>query len=183
MQHNHTPQQIQYRNECIRQAYTNPDLKQKVAQSVTQAFKDPVKKRNLSDGQKRGWNNEDRKRRQAEHAIRLQALGKIGPQAPFKTEWKHNPFTGKSEYMHSSWEVAFLDRCIREGYPVTKEHGIVIDYQQEDGTWHRYLPDFKSLEEKVLFEVKGVMTDNDELKLKAAEALGYQVVLIQDAND
>lgn len=81
--------------------------------------------------------------------------------------------------MHSSWETSFLMRCIEENYPVTKEHNIVIDYIQEDGTQHRYIPDFKSLEENILFEVKGHMTLNDEIKLLVAEAMGYEVVLIQ----
>ena len=94
--------------------------------------------------------------------------------------WVDNPFTGKAEYVHSSWETNFLMKCVAERYPVTKEHNIVIDYQQADGSWHRYVPDFKSIEENVLFEVKGVMTENDELKLSAAEALGYEVVLVSE---
>jgi len=114
-------------------------------------------------------------------AIALLELNKIGPRAPFKQMWVDNPFTGQAEYMHSSWETAFLMQCIQEGYPVTKQHGIVIDYQQADGSWHRYLPDFKALEENVLFEIKGNMTENDELKLRAAETLGYEVVLVSDS--
>lgn len=116
------------------------------------------------------------------HAVVLLEENKIGPRAPFKQMWVDNPFTGKTEYMHSSWETAFLMRCIKEGYPVMKDHGIVIDYQQDDGTWHRYLPDFKSLEENVLFEVKGNMTVNDELKFTAAQKSGYEVVLVQTAS-
>lgn len=122
------------------------------------------------------------KQRRDEASLRAIALleqNKIGPHAPFKQMWIDNPFTGQAEYMHSSWEIAFLTQCIREGYPVTKQHGIVIDYQQIDGSWHRYVPDFKALEESVLFEVKGNLTPNDELKLQAAESAGYEVVLVQ----
>jgi len=121
-----------------------------------------------------------RRREASDRAIALLEENKIGPRAPFKQMWVDNPFTGKEEFMHSSWETGFLMRCIHEGYPVTKAHGIVIDYQQADGSWHRYLPDFKSIEENVLFEVKGNLTENDELKLRAAEALGYEVVLVRD---
>lgn len=121
-----------------------------------------------------------RRREASDRAIALLEENKIGPRAPFKQMWVDNPFTGKPEYMHSSWETAFLMMCVRENYPVTKAHGIVIDYEQSDGTHHRYVPDFKSVEENVLFEVKGNMTENDELKLRAAEALGYEVVLVQE---
>jgi len=122
-----------------------------------------------------------RRREASDRAIVLLEQNKIGPQAPFKQMWVDNPFTGKPEYMHSSWETAFLMTCVRNGYPVTKDHGIVVDYRQADGSRHRYVPDFKSLEENVLFEVKGNMTPNDELKIRAAELAGYEVVLVGDS--
>lgn len=137
-------------------------------------------------GMKRFWSSDSplthqRRREASDRAIALLEENKIGPRAPYRQMWIDNPFTGKAEYMHSSWETTFLMRCVRENYPVTKQHGIVIDYQQVDGTWHRYLPDFKALEEAVLFEIKGNLTENDELKLRAAEAMGYEVVLVRNS--
>ncbi len=143
----------------------------------------PVLKAKRIAGLRKFWSSDStltrRRRKEAsDRAIVLLEQNKIGPRAPFKCCWHDNPFTGKAEYMHSSWETEFLQRCIDEGYPVTKDHGIRIPYQQTDGTWHQYLPDFKAIEENVLFEVKGNMTVNDELKLRAAAAAGYETVLI-----
>ena len=91
----------------------------------------------------------------SERAIIQLELGQIGPQAPYKTEWKPNPFTGREEYMHSSWETAFLDKCISEGYPVTKSHSLRIPYVDPHGAARTYVPDFIGLEEKIVFEIKG----------------------------
>lgn len=122
--------------------------------------------------------SKQRRKETSDRAIVLLEQNKIGPQAPYKAQWHDNPFTGKAEYMHSSWETAFLQRCIDEGYPVTKDHGIRIAYVQADDTENQYVPDFKALEENVLFEIKGLMTENDERKLHAAQVRGYEVVMI-----
>ena len=93
-----------------------------------------------------------------------------------------NTFTGKDEWMHSSLEAAFLDRCILEGYPVTNAHGLRITYVSHDGTEHQYVPDFVALHEHVVFEVKGLMREDDDRKLVAlrewAIANGREVVLV-----
>jgi len=119
----------------------------------------------------------------SEHAIKLLNEGKIGPQAPFKTQWITNPFTGKEEYMHSSWELAFLEKCIKEQYPVTKVHELRIQYIGSDGHDRTYVPDFIGIEENVVFEVKGHMTENDKCKLNAlriwAEKNQFEIVLIE----
>lgn len=165
----------------------HPDVvKQKISQLMSGRTNETYEK--VSRSVRAFWSSDSplthqRRREASDRAIVLLEQNKIGPRAPFKCCWHDNPFTGKEEYMHSSWETSFLMRCINDGYPVTKQHGIVIDYQQSDGTWHRYLPDFKAIEENVLFEVKGVMTENDELKLRAAEALGYEVVIVRDSYD
>ena len=105
----------------------------------------------------------------SDRAVRLLAENKIGPQAPFKTEHKFNPFTGTEEYMHSSWETAFLDTCISRGYPVTKNHGITIPYTHPDGSVHTYVPDFYAFEDRTLYEVKGRHDEVDVVKWEAAE--------------
>ncbi len=163
----------------------HPDVAQQRGRDLWSGMTPEAKQRGI-DGMKRFWSSDSELTRQRRDEASLRAVAlleenKIGPRAPFRQMWVDNPFTGKAEYMHSSWETAFLTRCIAEGYPVTKQHGIVIDYQQIDGSWHRYVPDFKALEEDVLFEVKGNLTENDELKLRAAEALGHEVVLVRDS--
>ena len=107
------------------------------------------------------------RRKLSEHAIKMLEAGKIGPQAPFKAEYKFNPFSDKEEWMHSSWESAFLDACIEENIPVTKAHSIRIDYTDTHGIDRQYVPDFKG--EGVLFEVKGHEKQDDLLKYRAAE--------------
>ena len=103
-------------------------------------------------------------------AVKLLEEGKIGPQAPFKTEWILNPFTGEQEFMHSSWESSFLLACIARGYHVTKSHGVTIPYKHPDGTERTYIPDFYAPEDRVLYEVKGRHDEVDEAKWEAAEA-------------
>lgn len=84
--------------------------------------------------------------------------------------------------MHSSCETAFLDRCILEDYPVTKAPRLRIPYVSHDGTEHQYVPDFVALHEHVVFEVKGLMREDDDRKLAAlrewATTNGHEVVLV-----
>jgi hypothetical protein len=101
------------------------------------------------------------------HAIDLLEQGKIGPQAPYKAEWKMNPFTSKEEYMHSSWETRFLDECIALGIPVTKQHGIRIPYTDLNGIERSYIPDFLTLDGKTLYEIKGYTSEIDREKWRA----------------
>jgi hypothetical protein len=104
---------------------------------------------------------------QSSRACDLLEQGKIGPQAPYRTEWKLNPFTGREEYMHSSWETRFLDECIERNIPVTKQHGIRIPYVDPNGVERVYIPDFLTLDRKTLYEVKGHEIDTDREKWRA----------------
>ena len=125
-----------------------------------------------------------RRKEASDRAIIALKAGKIGPHAPFKTCWFDNPFTGKSELMHSSWETAFLSTCVSNGYAVTKDHDLRIPYVAHDGTDHMYVPDFVAICEKIVFEIKGLMRENDDLKLKALDEWavinGYEVVLVRE---
>lgn len=105
----------------------------------------------------------------SERAIQLLSENKIGPQAPFKTEWVMSPWTGKQEYMHSSWETAFFQTCVARRYEVTKNHGIVIPYTHPDGTVHSYIPDFYAPEDRTLYEMKGRYDEVDIAKWEAAQ--------------
>ena len=122
------------------------------------------------------------RREASDRAIVLLEQNKIGPRAPFKTCLMLNPFTNRQERMHSSWETAFLARCISENYPVTKMHDLKIPYVSHDGTEHQYVPDFVALDNNVVFEVKGLMRPDDDHKLAAlqawADANGHEVVLV-----
>lgn len=132
---------------------------------------------NYSRAVKKRWRNKEDKfydmftaeyrRKLSDRAIKLLEQNKIGPQAPYKTEYKLNPFTGKKEWMHSSWESAFLDACVEQNLSVTKAHSIRIDYTDEQGNQRQYVPDF--LGEGALFEVKGHENAEDLLKYQAAE--------------
>jgi hypothetical protein len=179
-----TVEQIARRNDSIKDAYATrgEEINAKISVSVVEAFKDPAKHANLMVGLKKAWRSPERRAQARVRAIDMLSKGLIGPHAPFKTCWHDNPFTGKEEFMHSSWETAFLNACIKSQYPVTKEHGIEIPYVAPDGTDHVYLPDFKALEENVLFEVKGHMRGNDEAKLSACRSWclsnGFELVVI-----
>jgi hypothetical protein len=112
----------------------------------------------------------EKRKRQSERACDLLEQGKIGPQAPYKVEWKLNPFTGREEYMHSSWETRFLDECIVKSVPVTKQHGIRIPYVDPNGLERTYIPDFLTLDGRTLYEVKGNETEVDREKWRATMA-------------
>lgn len=110
---------------------------------------------------------EDLRKASSIRAIELLEQGKIGPQAPYKAEWKFNPFTNQEEYMHSSWESAFLDRCVNEDLRVTKKHDVRISYTDENGIERTYVPDFVAPDERVIYEIKGLETVTDGLKAEA----------------
>ena len=106
----------------------------------------------------------------SDRAVKLLEQGLIGPHAPFKTEWKLNPFTGAEEFMHSSWETAFLDACVSRGHRVTKVHGITIPYTHPDGSARTYVPDFLAPDDGILYEVKGRHDEVDDAKWEAARS-------------
>lgn len=108
-----------------------------------------------------------RRKEASDRAIVQLELGQIGPHAPFKVELKHNPFTDKEERMHSSWESAFLDECVKHGIPVTKAHDLRIPYVGLDRSQHQYVPDFVDLEDGTVVEVKGHLSETDVIKLNA----------------
>lgn len=136
--------------------------------------KDPSLKQKRSKGVHLFWATSplaaNLRREASERASRLLAENKIGPQAPFKREWKRNPWTGEDEYMHSSWESMFFDACVDRGYEVTKNHGITIPYTHPDGTTRTYVPDFYASEDRILYEVKGQHNEVDVAKWEAADA-------------
>jgi len=148
----------------------NPELGPARNKSLNSGITPEVRKRSAKTNAENWQKPESAKKRklQSERAINLLEQGKIGPQAPYKTEWKLNPFTGKEEYMHSSWETRFLDECIELGIPVTKQHGIRITYTDPNGLERVYIPDFLTLDGKTLYEVKGYETEIDREKWHAA---------------
>lgn len=166
----------------------NPDVARDRARRMSLAGTNEATNLKRSLSVNRFWSSDSdatkqRRKEASDRAIRLLSENKIGPQAPFKTCYVQNTFTGKDEYMHSSWETAFLSACIKADYPVTKDHSIRIPYVAHDGTDHVYVPDFVSLGgDNQLFEIKGLVRENDDLKLKACEAWcaanGYELVVI-----
>ena len=169
-EYRHTPEQIEKRNKSIRQTYkkNKKDLSARIGEAVSRAFKDPDKNGRLREGQRRGWEDPDRKADLSRRNLEMLEAGLIGPHAPFKTEWKLNPFTGQEEFMHSSWETSFLEAAIARGYRVTKAHGITIPYVHPDGSQRTYVPDFYAPDDRVLYEVKGRHDEVDTAKWEAA---------------
>jgi hypothetical protein len=126
-----------------------------------------------------------RRKEASDRAIKLLELGLIGPHAPFKAEWVMNPFTGRKEYMHSSWETLFLQACVENQIPVTKAHSLRIPYVGLDNCEHVYVPDFVTLEEwaePTVFEIKGQRTSTDDLKEAACREWcrqnGFEMVVV-----
>ena len=147
----------------------NPELGPARNRSLNSGITPEVRKRSAKTNAENWQKPESAEKRklQTERAINLLEQGKIGPQAPYKAEWKLNPFTGKEEYMHSSWETRFLDECIERNIPVTKQHGIRIPYVDPNGLERTYIPDFLTLDGKTLYEVKGYESETDREKWHA----------------
>ncbi len=155
-------------------AITSANTRRVVSDGVRNAYQTTNLADKISVGINQFWNEDPRApelRKEASlRAIDLLEQGKIGPQAPFKTEWKFNPFTQQNEYMHSSWETIFLDQCIAEGKNVTKNHGFLIPYTLSDGSVHNYVPDFYAPDENTFYETKGLVDEAVYAKWKAAVA-------------
>lgn len=148
----------------------NPELRFVKNKQLNSGITPEVRKRSAKTNAE-NWQKPEsagKRKLQSSRACDLLEQGKIGPQAPYKTEWKLNPFTGKEEYMHSSWETRFLDSCIELGNPVTKQHGVRIPYVDPNGVERIYIPDFLALDGKTLYEVKGYATPTDHKKWQAA---------------
>lgn len=142
-------------------------------QTVSQkrSYEETDRRERMTDSVHRFWDEnplaEQRRQEASDRAKKLLDEGKIGPQAPFKAEWKFNPFTDRDEYMHSSYETLFLDECIVRGYPVTKKHEMKPKYVDEGGITRDYVPDFISLDGKKMIECKGRETPIDAIKAEA----------------
>lgn len=147
----------------------NPELRFVKNKQLNSGITSEVRKRSAKTNAE-NWQKPEsagKRKLQSSRACDLLEQGKIGPQAPYRTEWKLNPFTGREEYMHSSWETRFLDECIERSIPVTKQHGIRIPYVDPNGVERVYIPDFLTLDRKTLYEVKGHETDTDREKWRA----------------
>ena len=151
------------------------EYREKMSKANKLSYNSSSRASRVSKGMLKYWNNNPEMRKvYSERAIQLLEDGIIGPQAPFKTEWKFNPFTQQNEYMHSGWESRFLDECVSRGEPVTKKHDIRIPYKDPNGVERTYVPDFLSLSASMLYEVKGQENDNDPLKCQAAIDWSFQ---------
>lgn len=150
--------------------------KKKYSEAAKKRWADP------NDIRRKIMKTKEYKQKMREHAIKLLAEGKIGPQAPYRTEWKHNPFTDQKEYMHSSWETIFLDYMIKEGIPITKKHDFRFKYKDSKGDERAYIPDFVGINDKIIYEVKGGMDTEVKFKTEAAKIWckenGYEYILL-----
>lgn len=177
-------------NDKRHEIMKSDEYRQKMSEAQVASYQtNPAQKQRRIDSVKEFWSSDSeltqqRRKEASQRAIRLLEAGLIGPQAPFKTEWIHNPFTGQDEYMHSSWESAFLQRCIEQDFPVTKKHDVRIPYVDPNGIERVYVPDFVGLESPIIFEVKGHRDETVDIKeaacLQWCETNGYQFMMIQE---
>jgi len=155
-------------NDPRHEIMASDEYRTNMSNSIKETFKNPEVRQRHADGMLNWWkDNTELRAIYSKRACNLLEQGKIGPQAPYKAEWKLNPFTGKEEYMHSSWETRFLDQCVEQNVPVTKQHGVRITYTDPNGIERTYIPDFLTLDEKTLYEVKGYETEVDREKWRA----------------
>lgn len=176
----------------LRAMMRTDEYRQAQSDANTQSYaSSPDRAERVSRGGKKWWQNHPEARVvKRDLAVRLLEEGKIGPQAPFKARWVLNPFTGKQEYMHSSWETSFLEHCCEVGVEVTKSHSIRIPYRGLDGNEHIYVPDFITIEgypDRLMFEIKGQRDMTDDLKESVARTWctsnGYELIVVGNRSD
>lgn len=162
-------------SDVRREIIQSEEYREKMSRSSKEAGSRPSTRQKRSKASKQWWQeNPEMRKVWSDRAIRLLDEGKIGPQAPFKCEWVHNPFTDQQEYMHSSWETRFLQECVNREEPVTKKHDIRIPYVDPNGLDKVYIPDFIALDTSKLYEIKGLETDTDHCKYEAAVKWCYE---------
>jgi cytochrome c2 len=125
-------------------------------------------RQNVSVATKQALSNPETRKLLSENACNLIENGIIGPNKT-KRSSIINEITGFVEYFHSTWEHIFYDFMSVVKLPVTKNHKIRIKYFTTDGVEHSYIPDFIENNQQTLYEVKGRLTDVDELKFIAAK--------------
>lgn len=177
------------KGDIYREMMSSDEYRNNMSNILLDSYKEnPERKDKISQSLNDFWNSDSEKTRIARqnaslHATSLIERGIVGSAYPYKSERKYNPFTLKEEFMHSSWETSFLDYCIQENIPVTKEHNIRIPYQDEQKHDHIYIPDFIGLKQKFIVEIKGRMSDVDKIKIKNlrqwAKENSYEVIIIE----
>jgi len=183
--------------EAARLAREDPDVRERVARGFKNFWKVPENREKMekifstqefrdrvSAGTKRAIDDlpQDVRDRMSERAADNQAYGVIGPNMTKRT-WRRNPFTGEDEHYDSGWEVKFIDEAIRRNIPIKRNTTIRIKYiDPTSQKLKTYVPDFITLDERVVIEVKGMMTDGDRAKITAlhemCEETGQTAVVV-----
>lgn len=177
----------------LREMMKTPDYRKAQSKAQVEGYiDDPERAERISKSVNAFWSSgselsEQRRKEASDRAIDLLSQGKIGPQAPFKTEYKFNPFSNREEYMHSGWETELLDEAIALKLPLIKSHCIRIPYVKTSGYGGTYVPDFVCEEAGLIIEVKGEEDSDDLLKYVAGDLwcaeCGWRYVVINDNAD
>lgn len=165
-QHVFTQEQMQHRNASLKLTYSDPKLREKIASSVTEAFKDPDKKHNLIVGQLNGWDNEERRakasvvQKQAwtvDHDERVKRV--FTPEFSEKMSiimtqkyldggyaWAKGKYqstkTARTCYYRSSWELLFMQSLDTDPSVAAWEYEFTHIAYSLNGKSRRYVPDF-----------------------------------------
>lgn len=140
----------------LRLLMSSKSFKQKVSIATKKALSCPRKRKKISL-----------------NASRNQILGIIGPNRS-KRSWVHNPFTNQQEFFHSSWEVQFLNQAIIRNIPIKRNTTLILEYFDVNLKTHHYTPDFLSLSENTIIEIKGLMNEIDLIKFVAASTYAFK---------
>ena len=80
------------------------------------------------------------------------------------------------------------DKMIAEDIPVTKVHGLRAKYRDPNGIEREYVPDFVTLDESMIYEIKGGYDSLTEVKrhamcMQMPKGCGYVVLAYDEKND
>lgn len=87
---------------------------------------------------------------------------------------------GKSGYYNKIWCDSLYELVFVINNPSAVRYTGSIEYVNSEGKHSKYIPDFV-VDEKV-YEIKGFLSKNVELKIKAANDLGIDIFLISDTS-
>jgi hypothetical protein len=157
-----------HRNEEHRQAQSKRMLswwsKPRNRSKMDKLFKSKEFREKVSIGTSKALDDPDRRFILSQHASLMQLLGIIGPNNS-KRGWIFNPFIEKWEHYDSSWERIFFEEAIARGFAICR-CSMPLPYVFR-GESHHYLPDFMTLDGKLIIEIKGRCAEEWSTKLDA----------------
>ena len=111
----------------------------------------------------RGDQNPMAQKRETKDSVRRQLLQMEYEDS--ETQWLPNPWTGQEECMDNELEHRLFLVCVEADDPITKDHNFRIGWEDSTGKLQLYVPSFRHLKERIIFDLEGFHGVNGSLRL------------------